>query len=144
MLTAKTFTAEMLGKLTGANILTVCKSGAPTDRVDTFMRLAQKAEELRLETEGCFSGIKRFKPNAARTLQRKLVGFNLVVRLELTALTGLRKISSAEREKVMETAFNMLNDAVSALNRKQDKVAEYHLQALVDYFFGKAYPWYRK
>lgn len=146
MLTAKTFTGEMLGNLTGANIPAVYEREAPTDRVSTFMRLTQKAEKLRLDAVDCFSGFKRFNPNATRTLQRKLDEFNIVIRLELTGLvhTGNREISRAEREKVMETAFNMLDDAVSALNRKQGKVAEYHLKALVGYFFGKAYPWYHK
>lgn len=142
MLTTKTFTAEMLGNLTGANIPVFHERGEQTDRVSTFMRLAQKTEELRLEVEGCFSGFKRFSPNATQTLQRKLDGFNIVIRLVLTGLahTGNRKISRAEREEVMETSFNMLDDAVSALNRKQDKVAEYQLRALTEYFISKAYP----
>lgn len=142
MLTAKTFTGEMLGDLTGANIPAVYERKASTDRASTFMRLAQKTEGLRLETEDCFSGFKRFNPNTAQTLRQKLECFNLVVRHELIGLThiGNREISRAEREEVMETAFNMLEVTISALNRKQDKVAEYQLRALTEYFVGKAYP----
>lgn len=142
MLTAKTFTGEMLGNLTGANIPVFHERGELTDRASTFMRLAQKTEGLRLETEDCFSGFKRFNPNATQALQLKLDGFNLVIRLELIGLThiGNREISRAEREEVMETAFNMLDEAVSALNRKQDKVVEFQLKALAEYFVGKAYP----
>lgn len=142
MLTAKTFTGEMLGNFPGANIPAVYERKASTDRASTFMRLAQKTEGLRLETEACFLGFKRFKPNTALMLHQKLECFNLVVRHELIGLThiGNREISRAEREEVMETAFNMLDDAVSALNRKQDKVAEYQLRALTEYFVGKAYP----
>ena len=81
-------------------------------------------------------------PNTAQTLHRKLECFNLVVRHELIGLThiGNREISRAEREEVMEAAFNMLDEAVSALNRKQDKVVEFQLKALAEYFVGKAYP----
>lgn len=142
MLTAKTFTADMLSNLTGANIPAVHERGERTDRASTFMRLAQKTEELCLEVEGCFSDFKRFSPNVTQALHRKLEGFNLVVRHELIGLThiGNREISRVEREEVMGTAFIALDDAVSALNRKQDKVAEYHLKALVDYFVNKAYP----
>lgn len=142
MLTAKTFTGNQLSNLTGANIPVFHERGELTDRVSTFMRLAQKTEELRVEVEGCFSGFKRFNPNTAQTLHRKLDGFNLVIRLELMGATlmGNREISRAEREEVMETAFNVLDEAVSALNRKQDKVAEYQLRALTEYFVGKAYP----
>ena len=140
MLTAKTFTGEMLGNLTGANIPAVYEREASTDRVSTFMRLAQKTEELRIEVKDCFSGFKRFNPNTAQTLQRKLAGFNLVVQLELAGLTGIREISKAEREEVMETAFHRLEVAISALNRRQDKVAEYQLRALTEYFVNKAYP----
>ena len=142
MLTAKTFTGEMLGNLTGANIPIFHEREELTDRVSTFMRLAQKTEGLRLETEDCFSGFKRFKPNTALMLHQKLECFNLVVRHELIGLThiGNREISRAEREEVMETAFNMLDEAVSALNRKQDKVVEFQLKALAEYFVGKAYP----
>lgn len=142
MLTAKTFTGEMLGDLTGANIPAVYEREASTDRAGTFMRLAQKTEGLRLETEDCFSGFKRFKPNTALMLHQKLECFNLVVRHELIGLThiGHREISRAEREEVMETAFNMLDEAVSALKRKQDKVVEFQLKALTEYFIGKAYP----
>lgn len=142
MLTAKTFTGEMLGNLTGANIPVFHERGELTDRVSTFMRLAHKTEELRLEVESCFSGFKRFSPNATQALQLKLDGFNLVIRLELMGATlmGNREISRAEREEVMETAFNMLDEAVSALNRKQDKVVEFQLKALAEYFVGKAYP----
>lgn len=142
MLTAKTFTGEMLGNLTGANVPVFHERGELTDRVSTFMRLAQKTEELRLEVEGCFSGFKRFKSNATQTLYRKLDGFNLVVRHELIGLThiGNREISRVEREEVMGTAFIALDEAVSALSRKQDKVAEYQLRALTEYFVGKAYP----
>lgn len=142
MLTAKTFTGEMLGDLTGANIPAVYERKASTDRASTFMRLAQKTEGLRLEVEGCFSGFKRFKPNTALMLHQKLECFNLVVRHELIGLThiGNREISRAEREEVMETAFNMQDEAVSALNRKQDKVVEFQLKALAEYFVGKAYP----
>lgn len=142
MLTAKTFTADMLSNLTGANIPAVYERKASTDRASTFMRLAQKTEGLRLETEDCFSGFKRFKPNTALMLHQKLECFNLVVRHELIGLThiGNREISRAEREEVMEAAFNMLDEAVSALNRKQDKVVEFQLKALAEYFVGKAYP----
>ena len=142
MLTAKTFTGEMLGNLAGANIPAVYEREASTDPVSTFMRLTQKTEGLRLETEDCFSGFKRFKPNTALMLHQKLECFNLVVRHELIGLThiGNREISRAEREEVMETAFNMLDEAVSALNRKQDKVVEFQLKALAEYFVGKAYP----
>lgn len=142
MLTAKTFTGEMLGNLTGANIPVFHERGELTDRVSTFMRLAQKTEELRIEVKDCFSGFKRFKPNTALMLHQKLECFNLVVRHELIGLAhiGNREISRAEREEVMETAFNMLEVAISALNRKQDKVAEYQLRALTEYFVGKAYP----
>lgn len=142
MLTAKTFTGEMLSNLTGANIPSVHERGERTDRVSTFMRLAQKTEELRLEAVDCFSGFKRFNPNAVQTLQRKLEGFNLVVRHELIGLThiGNREISRVEREEVMGTAFIALDEAVSALTRKQDKVAEYQLRALTEYFVNKAYP----
>lgn len=142
MLTAKTFTAEMLGNLTGANIPAVYERGTPTDRVSTFMRLAQKTEELRIEVEGCFSGFKRFNPNATQTLQRNLERFKLVIRHELTGLAhmGSREISRVERDEVTATAFIALDEAVSALNRKQDKVAEYQLRALTEYFVGKAYP----
>lgn len=142
MLTAKTFTGEMLSNLTGANIPAVYEREASTDRVSTFMRLAQKTEELRVEVEDCFSGFKRFNPNTTQTLHRKLEGFNLVVRHELIGLThmGNREISRVEREEVMATAFIGLGEAVSALNRKQDKVAEYQLRALTEYFVGKAYP----
>lgn len=140
MLTAKTFTGEMLGNLAGADIPAVYEREASTDRVSTFMRLAQKAEELQIEVKDCFSGFKRFNPNTTQMLQRKLVGFNLVVQLELTGLTGIREISKAETEEVMETAFHRLEVAISALNRKQDKVAEYQLRALTEYFVNKAYP----
>lgn len=142
MLTAKTFTGEMLGNLTGANIPVFHEREELTDRVSTFMRLAQKTEELRFEVEGCFSGFKRFNPNTAQTLRQKLEVFNLVVRHELIGLAhiGNREISSAEREEVMEIAFHRLEVAISALNRKQDKVAEYQLRALTEYFVGKAYP----
>lgn len=142
MLTAKTFTADMLSNLTGANIPAVYERKASTDRASTFMCLAQKTEELRLEVEGCFSGFKRFSPNVTQALQRKLEGFNLVVRHELIGLThiGNREISRVEREEVMGTAFIALDEAVSALNRKQDKVAEYQLGALAEYFVNKAYP----
>lgn len=142
MLTAKTFTGNQLSNLTGANIPVFHERGELTDRVSTFMRLAQKTEELRVEVEGCFSGFKRFNPNTTQTLHRKLDGFNLVIRLELMGATlmGNREISRAEREEVMETAFNVLDEAVSALNRKQDKVAEYQLRALTEYFVNKAYP----
>lgn len=142
MLTAKTFTADMLSNLTGANIPIFHEREELTDRVSTFMRLAQKTEELRLEVEGCFSGFKRFSPNVTQALQRKLEGFNLVVRHELIGLThiGNREISRVEREEVMGTAFIALDEAVSALNRKQDKVAEYQLGALAEYFVNKAYP----
>lgn len=142
MLTAKTFTAEMLGNLTGANIPAIYTREASTDRASTFMRLAQKTEELRIEVEGRFSGFKRFNPNATQALQLKLDGFNLVVRHELIGLThiGNREISRTEREEIMETAFIGLDEAVSALNRKQDKVAEYQLRALSEYFVRKAYP----
>lgn len=142
MLTAKTFTGEMLGNLTGANIPVFHERGEITDRVSTFMRLTQKTEELRNEVEGCFSGFKRFNPNTAQTLRQKLECFNLVVRHELIGLThiGNREISRAEREEVMEIAFHRLEVAISALNRKQDKVAEYQLGALSEYFVHKAYP----
>lgn len=142
MLTAKTFTADMLGNLTGANIPVFHEREELTDRVSTFMRLAQKTEELRLEVAGCFSGFKCFSPNVTQALQRKLEGFNLVVRYELmgASLIGNREISGAEREEVMETAFNMLDEAVSALNRKHDKVVEFQLKALTEYFISKAYP----
>ena len=130
----------MLGNLAGADIPAVYEREASTDRVSTFMRLAQKTEELRIEVKDCFSGFKRFNPNTTQTLQRKLAGFNLVVQLELTGLTGIREISKAEREEVMETAFHRLEVAISALNRKQDKVAEYQLRALTEYFVNKAYP----
>lgn len=142
MLTAKTFTREMLGNLTGANIPVFHDRGELTDRASTFMRLAQKTEELRIEVKDCFSGFKRFSPSAARTLQRKLGGFDTVIRLELAGLTymGNHEISRAEREEVMEAAFNMLEVAISALNRKQDKVVEFQLKALAEYFVGKAYP----
>ena len=60
MLTAKTFTAEMLSNLTGANIPVFHEREELTDRASTFMRLAQKTEELRFEVEDCFSGFKRF------------------------------------------------------------------------------------
>lgn len=142
MLTAKTFTGEMLGNLTGANIPAVYEREASTDRAGTFMRLAQKTEGLRLETEDCFSGFRRFSPSAARTLQRKLDEFNIVVRLELAGLTymGNREISSVEREEIMATAFIGLDKAVSALKRKQDKAVEFQLKALTEYFIGKAYP----
>lgn len=142
MLTAKTFTAEMLGNLTGANIPAIYTREASTDRASTFMRLAQKTEELCIEVEGRFSGFKRFNPNATQALQLKLDGFNLAVRHELIGLThiGNREISRTEREEIMETAFIGLDEAVSALNRKQDKVAEYQLRALSEYFVRKAYP----
>lgn len=142
MLTAKTFTGEMLGNLTGANIPVFHERGELTDRASTFMRLAQKTEELCIEVEGRFSGFKRFNPNATQALQLKLDGFNLVVRHELIGLThiGNREISRTEREEIMETAFIGLDEAVSALNRKQDKVAEYQLRALSEYFVRKAYP----
>lgn len=142
MLTAKTFTGEMLGNLTGANIPVFHEREELIDRAGTFMRLAQKTEELRVEVKDCFSGFRRFSPSAARTLQRKLDEFNIVVRLELAGLTymGNREISSVEREEIMATAFIGLDEAVSALNRKQDKVAEYQLRALADYFANKAYP----
>lgn len=142
MLTAKTFTGEMLGNLTGANIPVFHERGELTDRASTFMRLAQKTEELRIEVKDCFSGFKRFSPSAARTLQRKLGGFDTVIRLELAGLTymGNHEISRAEREEVMTIAFHRLEVAISALNRKQDKVAEYQLGALTEYFSNKAYP----
>lgn len=99
MLTAKTFTGEMLGNLTGANIPVFHERGELTDRVSTFMRLAQKTEELRIEVKDCFSGFKRFKPNTALMLHQKLECFNLVVRHELIGLAhiGNREISRAEK-----------------------------------------------
>lgn len=40
----------------------------------------------------------------------------------------------------MAIAFHRLEVAISALNRKQGKVAEYQLGALTEYFANKAYP----
>lgn len=100
MLTAKTFTGEMLGNLTGANIPSVYEREASTNQASTFMCLAQKTEELRIEVKDCFSGFKRFKPNATQTLQRKLGGFDTVIRLELTGLTYMGTVESlALKEK---------------------------------------------